>query len=108
MRRWRGVMIITRMDFTCSCGARADKLDAVGLTSNHQQYVGWTCAACHQKIGILTPLADCWRRCPEEDTTGQDAGAISEDRPSAFEIETQDALFLHEMGVRIKKDGENE
>ena len=87
------------MPLTCKCGQAADRILEIGLTSEHELAVYFWCRECRTVVSVATPLADCWRECPEPEATP------GRRRQSASETSVADAVFLHSMGIQSLEEG---
>ena len=74
------------LSLVCTCGKAATGDMKIGLTSEYELVVHWTCADCGQTVYAVKTLADCCRECPESE--GEPANS-----PAA------DAAFLRSLGI---------
>jgi hypothetical protein len=68
----------------------------VGLTSEYELVLRWTCARCGREVKRVKPLADCCRECPEDKKLR--ARALSQ---AAGGTRAADENFLKSIGVRL-------
>lgn len=87
------------LDLACVCGRAPAGLKAVGLTSEYELVVHWTCEACNQTVYSIKSLTDCCREVPETEDFAELAAVNG--RPAS---EAEDADFLHTLGVRFPED----
>jgi hypothetical protein len=77
---------------SCECGTVPIRLKAVGLNPAHQLVVHWRCHSCNRLVYVLKDLGDCWRECPESESTG-------EEPPSRTDVAAEDSRFLRSLGI---------
>jgi hypothetical protein len=64
----------------------------VGLTTQHELVVRWTCSGCNQDTFVVKSLSDCWRECTEDEEEEPRF-----DEAAAF---VSDEVFLRSMRVK--------
>ncbi len=87
------------LQLLCVCGQTPARIESVGLTSEYELVLHWTCEACHRTVYATKTLADCCRECPESEGS---AGAAVARTTAAPDLD--DATFLRALGIRLPED----
>lgn len=90
------------LSFSCECGRAPLRITQAGLTEDHQLLIRWWCAVCRKMESATKPLNECWKDCP---TTASTASMVIED--AEFDPGSEDAQFLHSLGVKLPEDGDS-
>jgi hypothetical protein len=85
--------------FACTCGHAAEHIQSVGLTSEYELVIHWTCGNCGTTVYATKSLVDCCREVPETEDFAEMA-VINGLRASAAE----DDRFLRSMGISMPKE----
>jgi hypothetical protein len=91
-----------RLRLACPCGQVARRFNAIGFSPDGHLVISWRCCACKRHIHFVKPLSDCLRHCPT------DADPLLEALEVIRGIESEDAKFLHSLGVRFPDDTDKE
>ena len=78
---------ITFLKFYCPCGGKPEKIDAIGLTDQHEQIIFLTCPRCGEEICHTADLTELWKSCPPH--------------PIAAPAETDEA-FMRKAHIRFE------
>ena len=84
------------IELACACGEEPNQIQSVGLTSEYELVVNWTCARCKQTVYALKSLTDCCRECPDAGDLAE-AALVNGTRAAHAE----DARFLSRLGIRF-------
>ena len=83
------------LSFCCECGRAPLRITRVGLTEDYQLLIRWWCAGCKKMVDALKPLSVCWKDCPSTTSTAIEG---------EFDRASEDAQFLHSLGVKFLED----
>jgi hypothetical protein len=86
------------IELACTCGEVPREIQSIGLTSEYELVVHWTCANCKQIVYALKTLTDCCRECPDAEELEE---AVVNGRRAT---EAEDARFLQNLGIRFPDD----
>jgi hypothetical protein len=87
-------MKFRQLQLACSCGQVPDVIHQVGLTSEYELVIHWTCSECGQLVYAVKSLADCCRECPEAEPSEE-----VPEMPTRFGSHASDTEFLRSMGI---------
>jgi hypothetical protein len=98
MSKSEALMRYRALSFSCECGQAPLRISEVGITADHQLIIHWWCAGCKKMVYASKPLAECWKDCPAT------ASTVIED--GEFDPASEDAQFLHSLGVKLPEEGD--
>ena len=82
------------LQLSCECGQHTTRIREVGFTTDHQLVLHWRCLACKKYVYVVKSLSDCWRDCPQQESTKGEAST------EEMVLES-DIRFLRSLGVTM-------